>query len=31
VSRSVRAIATARQFKAERPVLEIRGLCKSCT
>jgi Fur family zinc uptake transcriptional regulator len=31
VSRSVRAIAAARQFKAERPVLEIRGLCKSCT
>jgi Fur family transcriptional regulator, zinc uptake regulator len=31
VSRAVRAIAAARSFKAERPVLEIRGLCKSCT
>lgn len=30
VSRSVRAIAAARHFKAERPVLEIRGLCKAC-
>ncbi|MGY6550663.1 MAG: Fur family transcriptional regulator [Erythrobacter sp.] len=30
VSRSVRAIAAARDFKAERPVLEIRGLCKTC-
>ena len=30
VSRAVRAIATAHQFQAERPVLEIRGLCKSC-
>ncbi len=30
VSRAVRAIATARDFKAERPVLEIRGLCKAC-
>lgn len=31
VSRAVRAIAAARSFKAERPVLEIRGLCKACT
>ncbi|WP_324073467.1 MAG: transcriptional repressor [Erythrobacter sp.] len=30
VSRAVRAIAAAREFKAERPVLEIRGLCKAC-
>jgi Fur family zinc uptake transcriptional regulator len=30
VSRAVRAIAAARDFKAERPVLEIRGLCKAC-
>jgi Fur family zinc uptake transcriptional regulator len=30
VSRSVRAIAQARRFKPERPVLEIRGLCKAC-
>ena len=30
VSRAVRAIAAARSFKAERPVLEIRGLCKGC-
>ena len=31
VSRAVRAIAAARSFKAARPVLEIRGLCKACT
>ena len=31
VSRAVRGIAAARGFKAERPVLEIRGLCKACT
>ena len=30
VSRSVRALADARNFKPERPVLEIRGLCSSC-
>ncbi len=30
VSRSVRAIAAAQRFKATRPVLEIRGLCKAC-
>lgn len=30
VSRAVRAIAAGRHFKATRPVLEIRGLCKSC-
>ena len=30
VSRSVRAIATGRLFKATRPGLEIRGLCKAC-
>lgn len=31
VSRSVRAIAADRGFKAQRPVLEIRGLCKTCS
>ncbi len=30
VSRSVRALAEASNFKAERPVLEIRGLCRMC-
>ncbi|MEL7197946.1 MAG: transcriptional repressor [Pseudomonadota bacterium] len=30
VSRSLRAIAKAQSFKAERPVLEVRGLCQSC-
>lgn len=30
VSRDVRAIAGARQFKVQRLVLEIRGLCKGC-
>ncbi len=30
VSRAVRAIAATRLFKATRPVLEIRGLCKGC-
>ena len=30
VSRAVRALAAARDFKAERPVLEIRGLCRLC-
>jgi Fur family transcriptional regulator, zinc uptake regulator len=30
VSRAVRAIAASRQFRAERPVLEIRGLCRAC-
>lgn len=30
VSRTVRAIAQARSFKPERPVIEIRGLCKAC-
>ncbi len=30
VSRAVRALAAAKDFKAERPVLEIRGLCKMC-
>ena len=30
VSRTVRALAANKGFKAERPVLEIRGLCKSC-
>ena len=30
VSRIVRAIAADREFKAERPVLEIRGLCRAC-
>ena len=30
VSRTVRALAAGRKFKAERPVLEIRGLCRAC-
>ncbi len=30
VSRTVRAIAAKHGFKAERPVIEIRGLCKAC-
>jgi Fur family zinc uptake transcriptional regulator len=30
VSRAVRALASSRNFKAERPVLEIRGLCQMC-
>ncbi|MEL6485577.1 MAG: transcriptional repressor [Pseudomonadota bacterium] len=30
VSRSVRALADRRQFRADRPVLEIRGVCRSC-
>ena len=31
VSRTIRKIAQAQNFKAERPVIEVRGLCKSCT
>ena len=30
VSRTVRALAAERKFKPERPVLEIRGLCRAC-
>lgn len=30
VSRTVRALAERRKFRAERPVLEIRGLCDAC-
>ena len=30
VSQNVRALAASRGFKAERPVLEIRGLCRQC-
>ncbi len=30
VSRSVRDLANRRQFHTERPVLEIRGLCRHC-
>ncbi|WP_298470946.1 transcriptional repressor [uncultured Erythrobacter sp.] len=30
VSRTVRKIASSKQFKPERPVLEIRGLCQAC-
>ncbi|MEM9085709.1 MAG: transcriptional repressor [Pseudomonadota bacterium] len=30
VSRTVRALAGREQFRAERPVLEIRGLCRHC-
>ncbi len=31
VSRTVRALAASKNFKAERPVLEIRGMCSHCT
>jgi len=30
VSQSIRALAEIEEFKAERPVLEIRGLCRLC-
>lgn len=30
VSKKVRGLATQRGFKPERPVIEIRGLCKAC-
>ena len=30
VSRTVRALAGREEFRAERPVLEIRGLCRHC-
>ncbi|MBD3729898.1 MAG: transcriptional repressor [Sphingomonadales bacterium] len=30
VSRKVRAIAASHDFKPERPVIEIRGLCAAC-
>jgi Fur family zinc uptake transcriptional regulator len=30
VSRTVRALAAAKNFKAIRPVLELRGLCRTC-
>lgn len=30
VSRTIRSLAASRGFKAERPVLEIRGLCEMC-
>ncbi|QFT76481.1 Fur family transcriptional regulator [Erythrobacter sp. THAF29] len=30
VSRTVRALAKVRGFTPERPVLEIRGLCRAC-
>ncbi len=30
VSRSVRALADRRDFKAKRPVLEVRGVCRTC-
>jgi len=30
ISRSVRELANRRNFSAERPVLEIRGLCGQC-
>lgn len=30
MSKAVRAIAAAQQFKPERPVIEIRGFCKDC-
>ncbi len=31
VSRTVRSLASARDFQTRRPVLEIRGLCRACT
>ncbi len=30
VSRTVRALAKRREFRAERPVLEVRGVCRGC-
>lgn len=30
VSRAVRALAAERNFRPERPVLEIRGVCEAC-
>ncbi|MGB3469704.1 MAG: transcriptional repressor [Erythrobacter sp.] len=30
VSRTVRALAERKSFRAERPVLEVRGLCRMC-
>jgi Fur family zinc uptake transcriptional regulator len=30
VSQTIRGIAQSRSFKPERPVIEVRGLCKSC-
>jgi Fur family zinc uptake transcriptional regulator len=30
VSRNVRALATQRDFKVVRPVIEVRGLCAAC-
>lgn len=30
VSGKLRTVAQSHQFKAERPVIEIRGLCQSC-
>jgi len=30
VSRKVRAVAQSRSFKPERPIIEIRGLCRGC-
>ncbi|MDY7098178.1 MAG: transcriptional repressor [Pseudomonadota bacterium] len=30
VSKAMRALANSRNFRAERPVLEIRGLCRLC-
>ena len=30
IGQALRAIATSQKFQAERPVLEIRGICKEC-
>ncbi len=30
VSRTVRALASRRDFRARRPVLEVRGVCRAC-
>ncbi|MEL7189725.1 MAG: transcriptional repressor [Pseudomonadota bacterium] len=30
ISRTLRALAAAQRFKAERPVLEVRGICQAC-
>ena len=31
VSRTIRTIAQGREFKTERPVIEVRGLCRACS
>lgn len=31
ISRTLRTLAASQSFKAERPVVEVRGLCEACT